>query len=72
MARLAASAGLAATSGELGAAGAELTDQGLVEVVAGLALGDAAREIAVEGVGEVAEGAAELGAAAALEADEEA
>ena len=52
-------------------AGAELAAEGIVETEVGLALGDAAREVAVEGVGEVADGAAELGAAAALEEDVE-
>ena len=42
---------------------AELAAEGLAETEAGLELGQAAREMAVEGVGEVAEGAAELGAA---------
>ena len=44
----------------------------MVETEIGLELGDAAREMAVEGVEEAAEGAAELGAAAALEVEEEA
>ena len=34
------------------------------------ALGDAARELAVEGIGEVAQGATELGAASVIEGDE--
>ena len=71
LARLAASAGLTATSSKLGEAGVELTVQGIVETEAGLALGDAAREMAVEGVEEVAEGVAELGTAATLEVEEE-
>jgi hypothetical protein len=60
LARLAASAGLAAGSEELGAAGAELAALGLAEAEEGLVLDDAAREIAAEGIGEIAAGAAEL------------
>jgi hypothetical protein len=67
LARLAASAGLAVGSEELTKADARLAARGPAEVEEDLELGTAAREIAVEGVAEVAAGAAELGASAAEE-----
>ena len=66
-ARLAASAGLAVRSEELAEAGADLVAAGLEEEEDALVILDDARGLAVEGVEEMVEGAAELGAAAAMQ-----
>ena len=67
LARLAVSGSMSARSQELAAAGVELTAAGLAEAAAAEGMRDAAKDWTAQAVGEVAAGAAALGASDTLE-----
>ena len=62
-----AAAAMSERAGELAVAGAVLAEQGVEELAVADAAGDVARDLAADGVAEVAAGAADLGAAAEME-----